>query len=478
MFFMRYSFYIIVLFIFLIACSRAFEPNVRTGAGQMMSYDSPEVWVSALGYFDDENHPTIEIDIDIGISSLIFSTVEDGILRAGADVQFNIYKLDDENDERGMQVESITDTVNVQRESERITSARETYTLSRQVKVDPGKYRVETIVTDKDSGRQTQKNSNVIVNDPDSDEPVLTHVNVNGKEENKTVPVITYSIPSRLDSLSFFFKVGGIESLPVEVTMRLIKFESDQEPARGMGRIQPGRGSVYFQGINYNGKEIVSEQSRVLEDESGTIEIEHHIPLPSRGAYRFEVTLSEQGNLDDPEMLKARDFGVMSPNFPNVESLREMAQAMVYLMSRDDYEEMMSISDVDSLRSAMDKFWLQNLESQARALQVIEKYFNRVEEANRLFTNFKEGWKTDKGMIYILFGQPFYKYKRTRSMTWVYGYDVTDSERVFTFEQARMASDQNPFTNYALRRHRNYRYVQNFQQEHWLDGTILIRPFF
>jgi hypothetical protein len=29
-----------------------------------------------------------------------------------------------------------------------------------------------------------------------------------------------------------------------------------------------------------------------------------------------------------------------------------------------------------------------------------------VRQANRLFTNYKEGWKTDTGMYYILYGRP------------------------------------------------------------------------
>ena len=31
-----------------------------------------------------------------------------------------------------------------------------------------------------------------------------------------------------------------------------------------------------------------------------------------------------------------------------------------------------------------------------------------IEEANKQFSNYKEGWKTDMGMMYILFGPPWY----------------------------------------------------------------------
>ncbi|NIA22828.1 MAG: GWxTD domain-containing protein [Proteobacteria bacterium] len=34
------------------------------------------------------------------------------------------------------------------------------------------------------------------------------------------------------------------------------------------------------------------------------------------------------------------------------------------------------------------------------------EYFKRVEYANKKFTSYKPGWKTDRGMIYIKYGPP------------------------------------------------------------------------
>jgi GWxTD domain-containing protein len=36
----------------------------------------------------------------------------------------------------------------------------------------------------------------------------------------------------------------------------------------------------------------------------------------------------------------------------------------------------------------------------------MELYYSRVEYANRHFTHYREGWRTDMGMIYIIFGPP------------------------------------------------------------------------
>lgn len=478
MIFLRNPLPYLLLLLLLVACSRAFEPNVRTGAGEMMADDSPEIRLSALGYFDDDDYPVIDIDTEVVIGSLIFST-DEGVHKASAGIRVNIYKLENEDDERGEHIESLEDGFEVRDEDESIRTSNETYTFSRQVRSEPGKYRVEVIVTDQDSRKATRSSANLVVNDPMGAEPVLTHMKVTGKAgpDKADFPVTTYSIPSRMDSLNFRYKVSrSAEQDPVDVNMRLIKFESDKEPPRRMSQPQPTRGSIYFRGINYNEKEIIEDQTRTLVDETGTIEIQYQTPLPDRGAYRFEVTLNEEGERENPKSVKARDFGIVSPNFPDVKTVREMAQAMIYLMPRSDHEKMMNISDDDSLKSAMDEFWLDNLGSKDQAGRVIEKYFNRVEEANRQFTNFKEGWMTDMGMMYVLFGPPYYVDRRVDRLIWIYGYDRNDPSRVFQFERARMDSDQYPFTHYVLMRNRNYHQVEYRQRQRWLSGTILNRP--
>jgi hypothetical protein len=36
----------------------------------------------------------------------------------------------------------------------------------------------------------------------------------------------------------------------------------------------------------------------------------------------------------------------------------------------------------------------------------MEQYYARVEYANKHFSHFQEGWRTDMGMVYITFGPP------------------------------------------------------------------------
>ena len=56
-----------------------------------------------------------------------------------------------------------------------------------------------------------------------------------------------------------------------------------------------------------------------------------------------------------------------------------------------------------------------------RATEIIKKYYLRVINANRYFTDIQPGWQTDRGLIYIVQGQPNYIYRTYNTEVWLYG---------------------------------------------------------
>ena len=40
-----------------------------------------------------------------------------------------------------------------------------------------------------------------------------------------------------------------------------------------------------------------------------------------------------------------------------------------------------------------------------RAKELIKNYYGRLQHANLFFTSYLEGWKTDRGMIFMIFGE-------------------------------------------------------------------------
>ena len=75
-----------------------------------------------------------------------------------------------------------------------------------------------------------------------------------------------------------------------------------------------------------------------------------------------------------------------------------------------------------------------------------EEYFRRVRYANQYFTVFRDGWRTDRGLIYIIFGPP--------SEVFRYEYNVdTKPFQTWTYYSKNLVFqflDRNGFGDYEL----------------------------
>ena len=81
----------------------------------------------------------------------------------------------------------------------------------------------------------------------------------------------------------------------------------------------------------------------------------------------------------------------------------------------------------------------------------MRSYFRRVELANYYFTSYKEGWKTDRGMIYIIFGLPDEVFKFSDREVWNYN----NASYKVTFNFAKSPTIFGP-DNFVLIRQKKY----------------------
>jgi hypothetical protein len=89
-----------------------------------------------------------------------------------------------------------------------------------------------------------------------------------------------------------------------------------------------------------------------------------------------------------------------------------------------------------------------------------------VEDANALFTSYKEGWKTDRGMIYTVMGPPVSMTKEADSETWIYQSAGSEDLR-FVFKKI-----SNIFSNnhYELFRDKSYDRPWFLAIDRWRKG--------
>lgn len=151
--------------------------------------------------------------------------------------------------------------------------------------------------------------------------------------------------------------------------------------------------------------------------------------LPEEGLYLFQAdTIPNEGFT----VFRFHD------GYPLVNSPEQMSYPLRYLTTKKEYDRIQSHPD---RKGAVEEFWLKSGGNPDRAIQMIRKYYTGVEEANRLFTSWMEGWKTDRGMIYIIFGKPTVVYRNANAEQWIYGQEGNVLSITFNFEKVA-----NPFT--------------------------------
>jgi GWxTD domain-containing protein len=178
--------------------------------------------------------------------------------------------------------------------------------------------------------------------------------------------------------------------------------------------------------------------------------------FPSKGFYHLQFDTTVKAGLT---LFRFDD------DFPKLTDADKLIESLRYITNNNEYNKLSSAADK---KEAIDRFWIELSGSRERARTLIRKYYGRVQQANRLFTTHQEGWQTDRGMIYIVFGPPATVYVYPDSEEWGYGTYGYSGTLNFTFEKI-----YNPFSDndYVLRR--NPYYEQPFYRavSRWREGV-------
>jgi GWxTD domain-containing protein len=151
---------------------------------------------------------------------------------------------------------------------------------------------------------------------------------------------------------------------------------------------------------------------------------------------------------------EAYGFGITATDdrFPRYTRPEKLTKPLVYVSTLQEYTDLIRSKTTEDTKRALDRYFL-NLSggNQESAKKTIKAYYRRVEEANRLFTTYKEGWKTDKGMIFVIMGHPDKVSRSKDKEVWTYSKKGQFSDVSFTFIRRpnQFIEDHYELTRYA-----------------------------
>lgn len=159
--------------------------------------------------------------------------------------------------------------------------------------------------------------------------------------------------------------------------------------------------------------------------------------------FAYEGIYLVQTDTVQQDGLLLMNFGT---SYPNENRTAKLVQPIQYFTTNSEYQ---NLSQETNPKKMMDNFWLAATGSTDKARMLIRVFYTRMNYANRYFTDYREGWKTDRGMIYMIYGLPNNIMKGSVSETWEYTRKQRAEPVSFTFDNVSLPYSDN---YYVLRR--------------------------
>ena len=210
----------------------------------------------------------------------------------------------------------------------------------------------------------------------------------------------------------------------------------------------------YNHDFNYSAPPMTfSAQASQSMDIRETYTVQGTVVLDKEGLYLFQKdTLSNS----------AMVIRVVPPYYPKMATVAQLTGPLNYISTNDERTKLDAIGNDKKL---FDRYWLDLSGKPEIAIKTIKGFYDRVEEANRRYTSFKEGWKSDMGMVYIVMGEPDNIERAGDKVVWLYNANRLLPKRKYEF--IKTSTIFSP-AHYVLLREKEHASA-------WYDAIDLIR---
>ncbi len=417
--------------------------------------------------FDVQVHPSIEngvrgLRIDVSVPELTLVFRRSGpVLQAGMEWLIRVL---DGTTERVL--DETTRRMTLSRRPDQTPSLFRAGSQSSFFQMPPGKYTIEVVLEDLASAKLERK---VLYTEiPAQAEPLsVTDLLI---ENASGGPLIGLQIAEDTTALNGYFYLTGNVSRAVNMRSRLLQLAVDSSAAR----------PPFWNGPDVRGR--IRNPVIVLDTlltsrkplRRGPI---HRVNIPlvplAQGLYRLEVDLDDTLMEGVPTTRTlTRYIVVRAQTFPRVTSYRAMIPPMEYLARSDEWDHLRRSIGTESERQRFDTFWGRQMRDRSLASNVVSTFYNRVEEANLRYSDTREGWKTDRGMVYILMGEPLFVEQTLEAETWFYTYDEGRVERTFRFFKTARSELPDILQTFTLERSFDYEPFWTHLVERWRKGEV------
>lgn len=327
----------------------------------------------------------------------------------------------------------------------------------------PGSYRVEVRVFDLRSRQEARQAVPLVIPSAEATPLYLGPVRITtSTPDGDFLPIAAHQLPQNNMRLQAHVPVQT--PTPQHLTLRLLHLRTDTTIAAPLYALSPAQGSLPYLGYDPDRADTLRIATQAVP--AGPLHTLHFdLPELPTGLFRLEATLAPTPTASPIATAPPRPFARWPGTFPEVEGWDALLAPLVYLADADEWDALQTATTDAQKRRQFDAFWGRYLTNRTVAADRITRFYERVEEANLRFSGYKAGWKTDPGLLFILFGEPLGLETHFDREVWRYRYDNQDPEATFLLERPWRPRDGLP--HLILQRDLRYRPAWETARRNW-----------
>lgn len=371
--------------LFIIIMLQIFVGSKNDGISQIEMLQSPLYDLPTFHYdlvnvaSPDSTLSRLHVYLKIAFDELQFIVKEEEF-RASYEFSVVIYDKD------GNQIDGRIEDEEVTAADFDLTNSRQSYSTSfMKFDLQPGEYKISIALADVETRKQRTIKDEFKLRDFNSKEMMISDL-----------AFVRNLVVDSLGVKSYHPDIANcIKDLTEELYVYFEIYSQSEEEEQYI---------VSYNVENIKDKEIIQNSYKRRKDGRRTLE---SFSLPtaelSQGKYQLEVKV--KGEFKDVEIKKT--FFVRWANMPSTISDIDLAiKQLKYIADKKEFDQLKNASPEERLEQ-FEEFWgAHDPTPGTEANEWMDEFYRRVQFANENFTVFREGWKTDMGMIYIIFGPP------------------------------------------------------------------------
>ena len=265
------------------------------------------------------------------------------------------------------------------------TISKSNFNLSmRSFNLVQGKYLLRTAFEDVDSRKEFSVENEVKIRELEK-ELAVSDIMLISKQtviegSNKIIPNVSRNVAAKKDGIPFFFELYSDAAREIKIEYNIID----------------------------NDKEKVFREEISRQIDSGRTQIFYTIKDSDLGLGNYVLTADIKEEKNSLKVSTAKTFVSRWMGVPS--SIRDLDKAiaqMVYIATGTELDEIKDAkTKEEKIQKYLDYWKKKDPDPQSEDNPVFDEYYRRIAFANENFSHYIEGWRTDRGMVYVILGAP------------------------------------------------------------------------